>query len=206
MKCNDGRGRYKKYGKILTPISDIEFFEGMKTGKFLERKHKGYCALLYYSAVRKIEAGRAKPEQFTIAEDGIWFEVGIRLKKLKHRQKDGTVLSEEEYQAKLIKMKEKFKTPPLFIPIELPYVEEIIWSIKNTERGQKVWDYSDKTYYNIVARVFKYTHLFRLSRITQFFLQGWTIAQVKSWTGLTLSALEFYVGQVDIIKMARAMR
>ena len=34
-----------------------------------------------------------------------------------------------------------------------------------------------------------------------FFLDGWTIACVRSWTGLTLAALEYYVGLVDIARM-----
>jgi hypothetical protein len=179
-KMNDGRGRYKRFGKITTPISDSEFFEGMEKDVFKKRKHKGYCVLLYYTAIRKMEGGRCVPEQFQITAEEVVFEVG---KRLKHGM----------------------KTPPLHLPRELPYIEELVWAIEHTKPQTKVWNYSSKTYYNIVRRAFKYSHLFRLSRITWFFLQGWTIAQVKSWTGLTLQALDFYVGVVDIIKMGKGM-
>ena len=55
---------YRKYGKVQTPLKDEEFIEGMKEGKFVERKHKGFVALLYYFAIRKSEGLRAKKEQF----------------------------------------------------------------------------------------------------------------------------------------------
>jgi len=53
--------------------------------------------------------------------------------------------------------------------------------------------------------VFYYPHHLRLSRITNFFSRGFPIAQVRSWSGLTLSSLEFYVGTVDIEKMGREL-
>jgi len=56
-----------------------------------------------------------------------------------------------------------------------------------------------------VDRVFKYPHYFRLSRITNFFLEGWNIAQVRTWTGLSLKALNYYVGLVDITKMGETL-
>jgi hypothetical protein len=44
-----------------------------------------------------------------------------------------------------------------------------------------------------------------LSRITKFFVDGYTIAQVRSWTGLSLAALEYYVGIVDTQKMGDSL-
>jgi hypothetical protein len=84
-------------------------------------------------------------------------------------------------------------------------METLINAIEGTKPGQKVFPYSPKTAYNIVHRAFKYPHLFRLSRITNFFLEGWTIAQVHSWTGLTLNALEHYIGIVDIQLMGESL-
>jgi len=136
--------------------------------------------LLYYSAVRKAEALRAIKEQFDVREDAIYFSVG---KRLKHG----------------------LETPPLKIPIDALYVDELLSAIKDTQEHRRVFPYCLKTGYNIVARAFKYPHLFRLSRITNFFLEGWTIAQVRSWTGLSLRALEFYVGLVDITKMGESL-
>jgi len=70
---------------------------------------------------------------------------------------------------------------------------------------ERVFPYCDKTGYNIGRRAFKYPQLFRLSRITNFFLEGWTIAQVRSWTGLSLASLEYYVGIVDTQKMGDSL-
>jgi hypothetical protein len=78
-------------------------------------------------------------------------------------------------------------------------------TIEVIKPGGRVFPYCRKSAYNIVRRAFKYPHLFRLSRITNFFLEGWTIAQIKSWTGLMLSALEYYVGLVDIARMGESL-
>jgi hypothetical protein len=78
-------------------------------------------------------------------------------------------------------------------------------AIEQTKPNCRVFLFSDKTAYNIVHRVFHYPHFFRLSRITNFFLEGWTIAQVHSWTGLSLKALDFYLGLVDIEKMGESL-
>lgn len=171
---------YRKHGKIQTPLSDEGFAEGMKNGRFINRKHRGFVALLYYSAIRKTEALRARREQFQLLRDQIIFDVK---KRLKHG----------------------IETPPLNIPLSAPYAKEIWRAVETTEKGERVWPYCEKTGYNIVDRVFKYPHYFRLSRITNFFLEGWTIAQVRSWTGLTLKALEAYVGLVDVIKMGDSL-
>lgn len=171
---------YRSEGKIQTPLSDEDFIEGMNRGPFLKPKHKGLVALYYYSAVRKTEASRAKKEQFTLNKKTIIFSVG---KRLKHG----------------------IETPPLNIPIEAPFASTIWEAVENTQQGELVWPYCPKTDYNIVHRVFKYPHLFRLSRITNFFLEGWTIAQVHSWTGLTLKALDYYTGLVDVARMGESL-
>ncbi len=51
-----------------------------------------------------------------------------------------------------------------------------------------------------------YPHFFRLSRITNFFAEGWTIAQVHSWTELTLKALDSYMGLVDVDRMGMSLK
>ena len=145
---------YRKNGKILRPITDQTFIERMDSGHFATRKHKGFIATLYYSAVRKGEALKATKEQFIITEDRVSFDVE---KRLKH----------------------SLTTPPLSIPLSAPYVDEIVWSVENTEKGKRVWGYSGKTAYNIVDRVFPaYPHFFRLSRITNFFSEGRTITEL----------------------------
>lgn len=177
-----GKTRYSVEGKQLIPLSDQDFKKGMDTGYFIHSRHKGLVALFYYSAVRCTEGLRATRDQFTLNREKrviIW-NVGQRLKHGK-------------------------TTPPLVIPVDAPYAKYIWLSIERTQAGQRVWPYCRRTAYNIVHRCFKYPHFFRLSRITNFFLEGWTIAQVKNWTGLTLAALEFYVGQTDIQRMGESL-
>ena len=154
----------------------------MKEGHFTKDTHRGFVALLYYTAVRKSEALRTRKEQITISGDLLYYSVG---KRLKHG----------------------IETSPLPIPFDAPYVDEIIYCWEKAESGQRIWPFSKRTAYNTVTRIMPaYPHYFRLSRITNFFLEGWTIAQVRSWTGLTLKALEFYVGLVDIQKMGESLR
>jgi integrase len=174
--------RYTKHGKILTPISNSEFIEGMTNGHFVADKHRSYAVLLYYTAIRRAEALRCVPKQFTIHRTKIVFDVG---KRLKH----GIV------------------TPPLTIPRNLPFVDELEKAIRETPKGKRIWKFCAKTAYNIIDRAFGfYPHFFRLSRITNFFLEGWTIAQVHSWTGLTLKALDSYIGLVTVDKMGMSLK
>lgn len=171
---------YRNEGKIETPITEQEFKLGMDTGKFVERSHRPYITLLYYSAVRRTEASRVLSNQFKMYPDKIMFDVGQRLKHSK-------------------------TTPALPIPINAPYVWELQDLIRSTPKDERLFEFTSRTGYNIVHRVFKYPHWFRLSRITWFFLQGFSIAEVRSWTGLSLRALDYYVGLVKIEKMGQAM-
>jgi len=171
---------YRVAGKIQQPLTEQDFQEGMTNGTFKQDRHRAYCILLYYSAVRKMEGLRATREQFTVTQTSLIFQVG---KRLKHG----------------------IETPALVLPRKADYVEELVKAVEETKPGQRVFPYSHGTGYNIVRRAFKYPHLFRLSRITNFFLEGWTIAQVHSWTGLTLKALDYYIGLVDVAKMGESL-
>jgi integrase len=176
-----GQTRYRTEGRKLTqPISHDEFREGMENGLFINPNQKAYVILLYYTAVRKTEARRSVKEQFQVTKDKLIFSVG---KRLKHG----------------------IETPPLSIPLNAEYLDLVVNEVQKTKSGCRVFLFSDKTAYNIVHRVFHYPHFFRLSRITNFFLEGWTIAQVHSWTGLSLKALDFYLGLVDIEKMGESL-
>lgn len=170
---------YTRAGKQLVPISEERFTAAMNEGKFCHRSHRGFASLLYHTGVRQSEARRAIKEQFSLQGDLIFFEVGKRLKRGKH-------------------------TSPLKIPIDKPFANEIWTSVENTESGARVWPYCRKTGYNIVERILTYPHHLRLSKITSLFEKGFTISQVQNWTGLSLSALNFYIGIVDTDAMARA--
>ena len=171
---------YRKRGKIEIPLSPEEFEKGMKYGKFIKENHKGFAALLFYSGVRKTEALRAVKKQFSFVKGVIFFDVG---KRLKH----GKV------------------TSTLRIPIEKPFAEYIWKSIEQVKKDNKrIWPYSKKTAYNIIARVWYYPHHLRLTRITDI-LEKKNIVAAKSWTGLTLQSLEYYVGLIEMKEIAETL-
>lgn len=173
---------YQKYGKIEQPISPEEWAKRMDQGHFVRRKHKGFCATLYYFAVRCSEGLKATKDQFTVNNRDLFFDVGERLKHSK-------------------------RTPSLNILRELPYVSDIEWAVEHTDTKQKVFPFSRQTGYNVIVRVFPtYPHFFRLNRITQMFNEGWTISEVQNWTGLTLASLNYYVGLANIRRKGRTIR
>lgn len=175
---------YTKQGKILIPLTEKQFQEGMRSGHFCQAKHRGFAALLYYTGVRVSEALRAKREQFTESENILYFSVGVRLKK---------------QRAKTLK-----ETGPLPIHLDRPFAYTIFNAVEETKRKKRVWPYSRMTGYNIIARVWRYPHHLRLTRITNFAAQGYRYTKLRSWTALSLSALEFYIGLVDIKEMGEA--
>lgn len=172
---------YRTSGKLQQPLTELDFLEAMRKARFTQDKHRGFVALLYYTGVRRTEALRATKEQFKLYYNKIYFDVG---KRLKHG----------------------IETPALIIPLKAPYASEIWKDVEATKPNARVWPYSARTAYNVVRRVLPaYPHYFRLSRITNFFLEGYTIPQVRSWTGLTLKALDHYVGLVDVKRMGESL-
>jgi len=162
-------------------MTDEQFSKGMREGHFVKvPDHKGFCTFLYYTAARCSEALKMQREQFRMEPNNLFIDIGERLKRSQ-------------------------KTSELKIPLDTPFIDTVIDSFIGKKQDQRVWSYCRKTGYNIVHRVFYYPHYFRLSRITRFFAEGFTIAQVKNWTGLTLDALNYYVGRVDISKMGESL-
>lgn len=176
---------YRKAGKIAIPLTPMDFKKGIETGHFVRPKHRAYCILLYYSAIRKMEGLRAVREQFVITETHLYFDVGERLKKQKSWFKE---------------------TDPIPLSRKSKFMELLVKAIESTKPGKKVFPYCAKTGYNIVDRVFKYPHLFRLSRISWFIAQKWSLLHIRSFTGLSLSALEYYAGKVAVKEMAESMK
>jgi len=166
---------YSRFGKILIPLSPQEFEKGLLEGHFCQDKHRAFAALLYHTGIRVSEALRATKEQFSMQKEAVYFDVLKRLKGGRH-------------------------TPPLKIPLEKPGALEIWESVSATETGKRVFPYCRKTGFNIVARVWKYPHHFRLTRITEL-AKRFSIAQLVNWTGLNPMTLNFYIGLVDIEEM-----
>lgn len=209
--------------KLTNPLTDEQFIKGMKQGHFVKKpQHVGLVAFLHYSAVRISEGLRMKKEHFRVTPTILYADIGVRLKKGKRRKrlcpKCNKVNDKNAKFCKncgrnlkgvtplLIESKLPTTTPPLEIPADAPFVESIIDSIRATKKGKRVWPYHRSTGWRIVKRVFAYPHYHRLTRITQFFLDGYTIPQVRSWTGLSLRALNYYIGLVSISKMGASLR
>lgn len=174
-----GYTRYRKLGhKIREPVTPEQFYEAMTHGSFLKEYHKPYPVLLYYSAVRETEALRVTPEDFAEStRTALYFDVGDRLKGSE-------------------------RTDPLKLPLSKPFMSLLKDQIDATAPRERVFPFKTRTAYNIMDRSgLHYPHLLRLTRITDLFQQHFTIAEVKSWTGLSLRALNFYVGKVDIERM-----
>ena len=166
---------YSKQGKIMIPLTQEQFIKGMEEGKFAREKHRGLAALLYYTGIRISEGLRAKKEQFVLQKDAVYFDVG---KRLKH----GMV------------------TAPLKILLSKPFASLIWESVEATKSKKRVFPFCRSTGYNVVARVWFYPHHLRLTRFTDLAKYG--TAKLKSWSGLTLTALDYYMGVVDIDEMA----
>lgn len=207
---------YRKHGKILKPMTEEMFAKAMTSGHFAQEEYKAYPVLLYYSAVRKWEALRPTKDQFTIApaDNVIFFDVGPRLKKIRRRKK-GKLISEKKYQEIFERRKASITTPPLPLPLHAPFMDELVKRIEACESPKEpIFTFSPKTAYNIMDRAFNaYPHYTRLSRITFFFMphpevgrpRGFSIPEVRSFTGLSLAALDFYIGLADVADMGRAM-
>lgn len=193
--------------KLINPLQDQQFLKGMKEGRFANPvKHRGLIAFIHYTALRICEALRLERKDFRLTPNTLYVTVSFPVEKYKKvTHEDGTV--ERVPTGKIVyeRLKHSKVTPPLPIDLDLPYVDCIVDSFKDLTSDKRVWPYCRKTGYNIVNRVFTYPHYHRLSRITQFFLDGFTIAEVRSWTGLTLNALNYYVGLVGIDKMGRSL-
>ena len=183
---------YSKSGKNLFPLTDQQFKEALDNGKFTETKHKAFTVVLFYYGVRVTEALRARKEQFNISETHIRFDVGERLKKRKYSQK-----KKREIVARGI-----LRTAPLPLKLDRPYVQLLKEAVESTESEKRVFPYCRKTGYNICDRAFHtYPHRLRLTCFTVL-ADKYGIARLKSWSALTLPALDYYMGVVDIDEMA----
>jgi hypothetical protein len=210
------------HGKILQPITDEEFALGMDQGVFKKKRHRAYCVLVFYSGVRKLEGSRTLRDSFTVTRTHIIWNVGPRTKKTKYLKicpnpackdknsshanfckKCATDLSHVEpimVRAKTI------TTHPLKLPLATPFMDLLKNAILDTPPGQRVFGYSPRTCYNIFHRAgFHYPHLARLTRISDFLSEGWTPQEIHSWTGLSLSAIDYYVALVNIDRMGESL-
>lgn len=179
--------------KLTNPLVETEFTEAMQTGHFVQTpQHQGLVAFVYYTGVRISEALAMTRSQFRITTTDLFCDIGPRKKKKKFG-KDG-------------KPKKPTITDPLPIPLELPYVKTIEDCLLGLKPEMKVWPYCRTTGWNIVKRAgLHYPHYGRLSAITNFLLEGYTIPEIKSWFGITATAIDYYVGKIALLKMSKAL-
>jgi hypothetical protein len=196
---------YRTEPKQLVPMTEEQFINGMEHGLFLKPTHRAYNILLYYSLLRKQEALRLVKENFQKAKNKLYVTVEFPVEQTRRiktvtgwdREKTGRIVKE--------RLKHSDTTPPLPLQLKAPYMNILLDVVEQTKPTEKVFPFSPKTAYNVVHRVYKYPHYFRLSGITNLFEKGFTIAQVHSWTGLTLGALNSYIGLVDVEKMGKSL-
>jgi integrase len=182
---------YSREGKIEYPITDKEFAKGIETGHFVQEKHKGFAVLLWLTGLRLSEGLALRKDQFRIDEETLYIDTGIRKKK-RRVTKDGRP--------------KKLKAPdPLPLPLDAPYMNLLLDALQSIKPDERIFPYCDKTGYNIVRRVWKYPHWFRLSRITNFIQKGYRIADIKSWTSLRSDTIDSYVGRVELKEMGKSL-
>jgi integrase len=169
--------RYSIRGKVETPISDEQVFSILEKNKpSLGVEKTGFVTFLFYFGVRVSEALRMKPESFTIVKGKMFVDI-LRLKHSK-------------------------TTSPLSVKTSRPFVNTIIASVEETKPKHRVWGFSRITAWKIIKKInLHYPHYLRLNRVTNLFHRGYTIDEVRSWTGLTLSALNYYVGVTSTRKI-----
>lgn len=171
-------GKYND--KIDRIMYDDEFKLLMKTQDFVLDEHKALIVFLFLTGVRISEALAMRRKQFKRTANKLYIDIGVRLK--------GSKL-----------------TPALPVSLKAPYVQNIILKYENLGPTDLVFPYSRKTGYNIGKRFIGYPHYFRMNRITRFFLDGFTIPEVQSWTGLSIVALNYYIGKANIEKMGESL-
>jgi integrase len=203
--------------KLTNPLSDEEFIAGMNRGPFVQKpQHPGYIAFLHYTGLRMGEALNLSPDDFTVNSENLMVSVAFPRELMKViKNPDGTKTKIPTGKIVYERFKHSKQTPPLPLSLDLPFIDYVLQSIEEAKKQNldRVWPYCRKTGYNIVHRVFKYPHYHRLSRITWFFQphpeidrpQGFSIAEVRSWTGLSLKALDYYVGLVGIERMGQSL-
>lgn len=168
-----------KHGKITFALSEEDFIEGMSQGKFCKKKHRALVALLYYLGLRGSEIIKLRKEQFHLTKETLYVDVGKRLKGSRD-------------------------TIMIPLPLDAPFVKQIVHVVRYTRKGHAVFPYCSKTVYNIVRRVFHYPHHLRLSRIT-WLIKNYGILAARSWSGLSLQTLEYYAGIVKLEEAAKGL-
>lgn len=152
----------------------------------IEPYYKAIIAFLYYTGVRVSEALALHSSDFTIT-DLLYID---NIQRLKHSK----------------------NTEALTIDMNAYGIDYILSQIQDAESQQRmkrsdgtVFPFTRQTIRNILEPFGLYPHYFRMNRISQLFMQGKSIVEVQSWTGLTINALNAYIGKVSNERIGRGI-
>jgi integrase len=159
--------RYNK--KKVDLISPAQFDEIVKK---LWNPYDALIVLLYYTGIRISEALALKKEDFHLTSKT---SISIDIHRLKGSK----------------------QTEALPIRRDAPNLNLLLFRVGQTAQKCPVFPMTARAVQYELQRFQLYPHYFRLNRITQLFAAGKTIAQVRAWTGLTLNALDHYLGIVS---------
>lgn len=138
--------------------------------------------LLYYTGCRVSEIIRTTREAFTVTDQVVYWEVGKRLKHGKH-------------------------TPPLPLSRDQPHMELLLAQITATKKNSKVFNFDRTTAWRHTSTTgFGYNHHARLSAITFFLRQGYSVAQIVNFFGISVQTVNSYIGVVDLAEMGAIKR
>jgi integrase len=181
------KSRYKK--KVLTPLNHETFvLHWMKKENFKKESHRPFFTLLFWTGARLSE---------------ILF---LDYTDIDLSGTEGTTV------LNIRRLKGSTQTPPIVLDQELWGMPETWLYLSNCIiEHEKPFQFGRTTAYTIVKRAFPdmpnmYPHAFRMSRITNLLLEGTSIPEIKSFTGLTTPAIEHYVGRVDIDKIGEKLK
>jgi len=135
----------------------------------IEPQYKALVVLLYYTGIRISEALALTPGDFTETEEILYVNV--------HRLKG----SKQTYDLEL--------------PLTLRHLPFLLNTLAQTTQTMPLFNMTRQAVHYELHRVGLYPHFFRLNRITQI-LRKHSITDAQNWTGLTLQALNSYMGKV----------
>lgn len=186
----------EKFKALLAKVEKIPNSYGYDT-LFI----KSLLALFFWLGIRKTEAIGShahryilKPCQRRATEEVKWTRAipGILGKNMKIEGE--WLLIEAEAR------KHGSREGALRIPLDFPYVDLIVQQWKRSQPQERVWAIPEVTAWRIMKQLDerKYLHFFRFNRITEMCNNSQiSIAELCSWTGLTVQTIEDYLERSD---------
>lgn len=169
----------------------------INTYEYSELFIKSLLALFFWLGIRKTEAIGSKPHKYVLkpcarrsAEIVKWTRAmpGIIGKDI-HIEGEWLIIKCEP-------RKHGSREGALRLPLAFPFVDLIVQQWKLAEPNLRVWPIPEITAWRIMKQLDakKYIHFFRFNRITELCSNpDISIAEICSWTGLTVQTIEAYM-------------